>query len=490
MPSKINLINILYISYIGFHFQSDQSTYIDSVAAQMIRITRTVEQSSNLQWQMTCYSAMLSAVEPHLSLAHRNIFARPVQADDGAIEWYSEMNGQPIRLTDLPAPERGRAEALLKQKQQIISELKDKLAQDSRVPEDVLRLLTFASQQPADSSIWVIGGQPVMTELSPPPVTIAPPVVTPRRIWWPWLLLLLLLVVLALFLLRGCLPVTPTEPLQQAEPVTPTEPVKQAEPVTPTEPVKQAEPVQPPEPLTPAEPVQPQKPVPPKKVIPPTPPLSTKALCPAQRTVQQAPEVVVVLDASGSMAVSMDATQDEIDLWVASLTLLGNVEREPRRISLARRSTSNIIDKLPNDMNISLVAAADCRQVSVSGPFPPSRRTELKNRINRIEPLGKTALAEALVHAGKLVDGVNRDAIILLVTDGEETCGGDPCAVAKQLKKSKPRLQINVVDILSTGAGNCIAANTGGSVFAVNNTQEFSNIMNKAMKEYIPEGCE
>lgn len=418
---------------------------------------------------------MLSAVEPHLSLAHRNIFARPVQANDGAIEWYSEMNGQPIRLTDLPASERGRAEALLKQKQQIISELKNKLAQDSSVPEDVLRLLTFASQQPADSSIWVIGDQPVMTELSPPPVTIAPPAVTPRRIWWPWLLLLLLLAVLALFLLRGCLPVTPAEPVQQAEPVAPTEPVQQAEPV------------QPPKPLTPAEPVEPKKTVPPTKpVLPP----ATKALCPAQRTAQQAPEVVIVFDASGSMAVSMDATPDEIERWLESGKFLGNIEREPRRISLARRSTSNIIDKLPNDMNISLVAAADCRQVVASAPFPPSQRTELKNQINRIEPLGKTALAEALVQAGKLVDGVERDAIILLVTDGEETCGGDPCAVANQLKESKPRLQINVVDILNTGAGNCIAANTGGSVFAVNNTQEFSNIMNKAMKEYIPEGCQ
>ncbi|AYH04391.1 VWA domain-containing protein [Pectobacterium parmentieri] len=409
---------------------------------------------------------MLSAVEPHLSLSHRNIFAQPMQANDGAIEWYSEINGQPIRLTDLPTSERMRAEALLTQKQHIISELKNKLAQDRRVSEDVLRMLTLASQQPADSSIWVIGDQPVITELSPPPIIAVAPVIAPQRIWWPWLLLLLLLAVLALFLLRGCLPVAPTEPAQPPESVTPTEPVTPEKPVQPTEP---------------AAPIKPPKPVPPPV---------TKALCPAQRTVQQAPEVVIILDASGSMALSMDATPDELERWLEGDELVRDIEREPRRISLARQSTSNIIDKLPKDMNISLVAAADCRKVTASTPFPPSKRTALKNQINRIEPIGKTALAEALEQAGKLVDGVERDAIILLVTDGDETCGGDPCEVASKLKKSKPRLQINVVDILNTGAGNCIASNTGGSVFAVNNTQEFSNIMNKAMKEYIPEGCQ
>ncbi|AOR63665.1 von Willebrand factor A [Pectobacterium wasabiae] len=415
---------------------------------------------------------MLSAIEPHLSLAHRNIFAQPVQANDGAIEWYSEINGQPIRLTDLPTSERMRAEALLTQKQHIISELKNKLAQNSSVSEDVLRILTLASQQPADSSIWVIGDQPVITELSPPPIIAVTPVIAPRRIWWPWLLLLLLLAVLALFLLRGCLPVAPTEPAQPPESVTPTEPVTPAEPITPEKPVQ---------PTEPATPIKPPKPVPPPV---------TKALCPAQRTVQQAPEVVIILDASGSMALSMDATPDELERWLEGDELVRDIEREPRRISLARQSTSNIIDKLPKDMNISLVAAADCRKVTASTPFPPSKRTVLKNQINRIEPIGKTALAEALEQAGKLVDGVERDAIILLVTDGDETCGGDPCEVASKLKKSKPRLQINVVDILNTGAGNCIASNTGGSVFAVNNTQEFSNIMNKAMKEYIPEGCQ
>ena len=308
--------------------------------------------------------------------------------------------------------------------------------------------------------MWVIDGHPVIV----PPAEGTPraaaaattaAAVSSRR-WWPWLLLLALLIALILLLLSRCSPLHET-----AAPVTPAPPA-----VTPGEPVK---------PETAPAPQAPVKP--------------TKAVCPAQRTQQQAPEMVVIMDASGSMAITMDATQDELISWNQG-KYVENIEREPRRISLARNAAKGIIDTIPRDMNISLVAAENCRQVSLSPSFPFAQRSALKKRIEGIQPVGKTPLAEALALAGKKVDGVNRDAIILLVSDGDETCGGDPCQVARELKKSKPRLQVNVVDIMSTGAGNCIASSTGGKVFAVNNTREFKQIMKKAMQEYIPEGCE
>jgi len=199
--------------------------------------------------------------------------------------------------------------------------------------------------------------------------------------------------------------------------------------------------------------------------------------------------MVLIFDASGSMSISMDITPDELRRLMQDQPVK-NFDREPRRISLAHRSAKQVIDEVPKDMDISLVSAATCQQVYVTPAFSFAQRDELKQAIDKIQPVGKTALAEALEKAGKLVDGVDRDAIIVLITDGEETCGGDPCTVAQQLKQKKPRLQVNVVDIMNTGAGNCIASQTGGAVYAVNNTHEFNEMMNQAIKEYIPEGCE
>ena len=429
----------------------------------MIRITRIVKPSVELTDYAASFSPFRTLLETYLPASIQNLYARPVIADDGAVEWYSEINGQPRRLLDLSETEQSRARAVLEQRLDSVRALHQKLVQSGSEPEAMMRVLQAASHSPAPEQVWVIDGQPVIV----PPADGAPraaaaattaaavvPAVASRR-WWPWLLLLALLIALILLLLSRCSPLS-----EPAVPVTP------APPATPAEPVK-------PE-TTPA----PQAPVKP-----------TKAVCPAQRTQQQAPEMVVIMDASGSMAITMDATQDELIRWNQG-KYVENIEREPRRISLARNAAKGIIDSIPRDMNISLVAAENCRQVSLSPSFPFAQRSALKKRIEGIQPVGKTPLAEALALAGKKVDGVNRDAIILLVSDGDETCGGDPCQVARELKKSKPRLQVNVVDIMSTGAGNCIASSTGGKVFAVNNTQQFKQIMKKAMQEYIPEGCE
>lgn len=406
----------------------------------MIRITRTVEHNDAVQNYINTYPSFISLIERTLPADTKNIFARPQRASDGAIEWYSEINGQPIPLTALPIVEKEKVLALLQQKLERMRQIYHQLSADNTVSADVLQILALADQQPDERCVWLVDGHPVIAGWHQSPVAATTPIIAKRR-WWMWLLLLLLLTLLALLLLRGC-KLTDKSPQPAAPSAVPNAAIE-----------------------------------------------SMKKTCPAQRTQQQAPEMVLIFDASGSMAISMDATPDELRRFMQDKPV-ENLEREPQRISLAHRSAKQVIDQVPRDMNISLVAAATCQQVYAYPPLPFDQRNQLKQAIDNIQPVGKTALAEALEKAGNLVDGVNRDAIIVLITDGEETCGGDPCEVARQLKLKKPRLQVNVVDIMDTGAGNCIATNTGGSVYAVNNTQDFNEMMNQAVKEYIPEGCD
>jgi len=386
-----------------------------------------------VQNYINLYPAFISLIDRHLSAGYKNLFARPHLASDGSIEWYSDINGQPVSLIALPPAEKEQARALLQQKLIVIEQLYQILSLNNSAPAEVMQVLSLASRQPDERGVWVVDGQPVITAWSERPAVPATPVARPGRRWL-WLLLVLL-VLLALLLLRGCMP-TAERPVQHA----------------------------------PA-------------------PLPVKQVCPINRTKQQAPEMVLIFDASGSMSISMDITPEELRRLMQDEPV-ENFDREPRRISLAHRSAKQVIDEVPKDIDISLVAAATCQQVFVTSALPFAQRNELKHAIDKIQPVGKTALAEALEKAGKLVDGVDRDAIIVLITDGEETCGGDPCEVAQRLKQSKPRLQVNVVDIMNTGAGNCIASHTGGSVYAVNNTHEFNEMMNQAIKEYIPEGCD
>jgi hypothetical protein len=79
-----------------------------------------------------------------------------------------------------------------------------------------------------------------------------------------------------------------------------------------------------------------------------------------------------------------------------------------------------------------------------------------------------------------MLDGVKAPAVMVVISDGNETCGTDPCAVARRLRQRKPRLIINVVDIMGTGAGACLARATNGRVFKATNAQEISAMMRRA----------
>ena len=76
-----------------------------------------------------------------------------------------------------------------------------------------------------------------------------------------------------------------------------------------------------------------------------------------------------------------------------------------------------------------------------------------------------------------------------MLSDGLESCDQDPCAAARTLKRAHPRAVINVVDILGTGAGNCVASATGGKVFTARNANEVTLMTRKAIEDYIPKNC-
>jgi Mg-chelatase subunit ChlD len=229
---------------------------------------------------------------------------------------------------------------------------------------------------------------------------------------------------------------------------------------------------------------------------------NAKNLCPDERPKELAPEMVIVFDASGSMDISMLATQQEIEQAsmmqgvanIATQLLLGTnapntmqrVFREPKRITTAREATTAVVQRLPSDVNAGLVLVEDCPGARSVGFFTPSQRGNLISRLNGIRPVQGTPLADGIAKAGQMLDGVNRESIMLVVSDGGESCRQDPCAVAQSLARSKPHLKINVVDILGTGAGNCLAAATGGQVFTARNAAELQMMTNQAAKDVLP----
>jgi Mg-chelatase subunit ChlD len=145
---------------------------------------------------------------------------------------------------------------------------------------------------------------------------------------------------------------------------------------------------------------------------------------------------------------------------------------------------------MPPDASIGLVMVEDCPAARGVGFFTPERRAALLSQIRAIQPIGARPLADGIAKAGEMLDGVNRESIVLVVSDGMESCGRDPCSVARSMHAAKPHLKINMVDIMGAGADSCLAQSTGGTVYTARNAAEIASTTRRAALDALgPANC-
>jgi len=123
--------------------------------------------------------------------------------------------------------------------------------------------------------------------------------------------------------------------------------------------------------------------------------------------------------------------------------------------------------------------AASCLDIE---PLFPSLSDDAANNISVIDAilglqaLGKTPIADALVAASNVLLGLEGESAIVLITDGEETCGGDPTIVAQMLRTLDPPIKLHIVgldvgfDVQERLAE--LAGITGGQYYAVGAAEE------------------
>lgn len=143
------------------------------------------------------------------------------------------------------------------------------------------------------------------------------------------------------------------------------------------------------------------------------------------------PAIEIVLDASGSM-----------------LQRLG----DERRYQVARRVLQAFVEeRLPEGIDFALRAfghrqVGSCR-TDLEVPMGPLHKPEVLSRIERITPmnLAKTPIAASLAAAAGDLSATPGEKVILLITDGEETCEGDPEAAIEQIRNGGVTASVNIV---------------------------------------------
>ena len=172
--------------------------------------------------------------------------------------------------------------------------------------------------------------------------------------------------------------------------------------------------------------------------------------------------LVFILDASGSM--------------------LGHVEGR-QKIVIAREVMTDLIQELPAGLKIGLVAyghrrKGDCNDVEELAPLGPLDRKRLIETIKAIKPKGKTPITHSIQITVEKLKALEEETTIVLVSDGKETCEGDPCALVRKLRKTGIKIVMHVIgfDVTDAERGQlqCIADAGGGTYFTADTAKEFS----------------
>ena len=126
-----------------------------------------------------------------------------------------------------------------------------------------------------------------------------------------------------------------------------------------------------------------------------------------------------------------------------------------------------------------------CSATAQVSPIQPVNINNLLSGMNSVNLGGATPLVYALDRTVNQ-DFANLDKTspkkIVLITDGGENCGGNPCAFARKLMSTRTDVHIDVVLVSSSSMSlSCLSNTTGGRYYTVNNLADFASTINQSI---------
>ncbi len=164
-------------------------------------------------------------------------------------------------------------------------------------------------------------------------------------------------------------------------------------------------------------------------------------------------EVAAIKDGRSVLSLNDRAVEIVVD---ASRSMWGRMGGEPK-MSVAKNILEDVSYWFPEDLDLALRAYGstspsdnnDCADSTLLVPFGEQNRYAIRQAIQNLRPLGQTPIAYALRQSAGDFGSLQDDRALVLVTDGIESCGGDPAQAARQLRE-----QGITVHLIGFGLGN------------------------------------
>jgi HEAT repeat protein len=173
--------------------------------------------------------------------------------------------------------------------------------------------------------------------------------------------------------------------------------------------------------------------------------------------------VLLVLFAAVTSVIFTDAAQASREVLLivdSSGSMKGKTSDGVEKMAAARQALQKVLPELNGD-HVGLLLfghrvagnrAGCCEDIELAIPIGPLSSSKFTSIVNRIQPLGNTPLAQSLWVAKDVLTQREKDVqkTIIVLTDGTETCNGDPQAAAAALASLGINVQVHVVGFAVT----------------------------------------
>lgn len=149
--------------------------------------------------------------------------------------------------------------------------------------------------------------------------------------------------------------------------------------------------------------------------------------------------VSILLDASGSMAAQVNGG---------------------RKMDVAKEAIETFVSTFPKEANVSLIAYGhkgsnsekdkqiSCSEIEEIYSLNTYDKSSFTQALNEVDATGWTPLADAIKKSGETLKAnadENSKNVVYVVSDGLETCGGNPAKEAKVLQKDGISATVNII---------------------------------------------
>ena len=186
-------------------------------------------------------------------------------------------------------------------------------------------------------------------------------------------------------------------------------------------------------------------------------------------------DAMLVFDASGSMAST------------------GYNELETPRMDQALEAVRRVLPEVAPLRRIGLMVYGPgprdaCRNIDLKMTPQSNAASKIISALETVTPDGNTPLTDAVSRAANVLNFKDKPGTVVLVTDGDETCGGAPCQVARRLTAEGASLTVHVIGFKVRGrffqwrsqaggegartAAKCLADISGGEYISTETTDE------------------